>query len=395
VCDIFSGSLAVSLALKRSGFRVAANDINLFSAVLGRALLLEHHLPAVPLEGVLTAQVRSRYLSLAEREMAVYRGRAGYGYVDGRDHRDAAQRLLALILYLQDSPASRGLRNRFVRSDFFDHYCEEGQRSAFTSARGRTGRRRFFSSDNARHIDAILNQLRQWHAEKQLTEHAEAMLLSVLMGAVERVSNTQGTYHDFPRTSYAPRALRPLRLQLPALDGLLDLPSRKHVLGEEEDSLEFIARVPEHLVLYIDPPYNFRQYTAYYFLPNVLCRYPTLDDPEAYFREVTYVRGQNPADDFVSTFCKPARFIDSLRLLIERAEAETVVLSYFDGRNHWNDFKSDSNGEGFRRLNAFFQEPLFQKRSAKVEPVKRLNYQSYGGYKARNVDEYLFIAKKS
>src|SRR5205823_886496 len=36
VCDAFSGSLAVSLALKREGYRVAANDINRFSAIYGR-----------------------------------------------------------------------------------------------------------------------------------------------------------------------------------------------------------------------------------------------------------------------------------------------------------------------------------------------------------------------
>ena len=194
---------------------------------------------------------------------------------------------------------------------------------------------------------------------------------------------------------YDPRALRPLKLQPPALDGLLDAPERDHLVGEEEDSLEFIERVPAHKVLYIDPPYNFRQYTAYYFLPNVLCRYPSLHDPGAYFNRIAYVRGQNPDDDFVSTFCKPGKFIDSLRSLIERAQTETIVLSYFDGRNHWNHFKTESNGEGYRRLRSFFMEAIFRKGSLRVRPVKRLNYQSYGGYKARNINEYLFIAEKS
>ncbi len=395
ICDVFSGSLAVSLALKRAGYRVAANDINLFSAVLGRAFLLNHRIPSAPLEDLLPPRSASKYLVRANAEVAAYRGRPGYSYVDDRQHASNAVRLLALITWLQDNTTNRGVRRSFARSDFFDHYCEQGRRSAFRSARGRTGRRRFFSPDNAQHIDAVLNRLRQWHADEKVSPEIEALLLSVLMGAVERVSNTQGTYHDFPRTTYDPRALRPLRLQLPALDGLLDSPPRKHLVGEEEDSLDFIERVPEHRVLYIDPPYNFRQYTAYYFLPNVLCRYPSLDDPDDYFDAVTYVRGQNPEDDFVSTFCKPAKFIDSLRSLITRARTETVVLSYFDGRNHWNQFKSESNGEGYKRLTTFFKEPLFRKGSFRVRPVERLNYQSYGGYKARKIDEYLFIAQKS
>ncbi len=395
ICDIFSGSLSVSLALKRSGYRVAANDINLFSAVLGRAYLQSHEVPVASLEDLLPSRSVAKYVNRARDELSLYRGREGFTYIDEPRHREGVLHLLALILWLQDKTTSRDLRSRFARSDFFDHYCEQGSRSAFKSLRGSTGRRRFFSSDNARHIDAIANRLRQWHADKRLSEDIESLLLSLLIGAVERVSNTQGTYHDFPRGTYDPRALRPLRLQLPALDGLLDSPPQKHIVGEEEDSLDFISRVPKHRVLYIDPPYNFRQYTAYYFLPNVLCRYPTLDDPEGYFEAITYVRGQNPDDDFASTFCKPAQFIDSLRLLIERAQTETVLLSYFDGRNHWNQFKSESNGEGYRRLVALFEEPLFLKKSLRVHPVKRLNYQSYGGYKARTIDEYLFSVEKT
>src|SRR4051794_6339105 len=46
VCDIFSGTLAVSLALKSRGFRVASNDINLFSYVYGRAFLTNSDVPA-------------------------------------------------------------------------------------------------------------------------------------------------------------------------------------------------------------------------------------------------------------------------------------------------------------------------------------------------------------
>jgi adenine-specific DNA methylase len=394
VCDVFSGSLAVSLALKRAGYRVAANDINLFSAVLGRAFLLNHEIPTTSLEELVPSQSVTTLLSEAEAELDLYRGQPGYAFVEDARHTEPAARLLALILWLQRATSNRGLAKAFARTDFFDHYCEAGRRSEFVSSRGRRGRRRFFSAQNAQHIDSIANRLREWHATRLLSDQLEAVLLSVLLGAVERVSNTQGTYHDFPRDQYDPRALRPLRLLLPPLDGLLGT-RRDHLLGEERDSLEFIAEVPPHAVLYVDPPYNFRQYTAYYFLPNVLCRYPRLEDPAGYFNRITYVRGQNPDDDFVSTFCKPRQFIASLRTLIERARTRTVVLSYFDGRNHWNDFKSESNGEGYRRLKEFFSEDLFRKGSLEIRPVSRLNYQSYGGYKARKVDEYLFIAAKA
>jgi adenine-specific DNA-methyltransferase len=228
---------------------------------------------------------------------------------------------------------------------------------------------------------------------EMLTPAAEALVLGSVLGAVERVSNTQGTYHDFPRDRYDPRALKPLRLKPLALDGLLG-GEAAHLVGREMDSLEFIKLVPRHSVLYLDPPYNFRQYTAYYFLLNLICRYPSMNDPAGYFAGVKYVRGQHPEDDFVSSFCKAKQFIPSLRQLISDSQASTIIMSYFDGRNHWNDFKAECNGEGYDRLVEFFSEDIFEAGSLHVRPVERLNYQSYGGYKARTVSEYLFIAHK-
>ncbi|MDX6634258.1 MAG: adenine-specific DNA-methyltransferase [Solirubrobacterales bacterium] len=393
VCDVFSGSLSVSYGLKRSGYRVAANDVNLFSSVLGRAFILNDQIPPVPVADLLGSK-GDRLRKAATSGLSSYEGREGYAYLDDPRYREAAADLLALLLYLDESPGNEGLDPEFARTDFFDHYCEEGGKSAFTSSRGREGRRRFFSSANARHIDGILNRVRQWRSEGLLEPPLEAMILSIALRAIERVSNTQGTYHDFPRDRYDPRALRPLRLELPPLDGLLET-GVEHLIGTESDSLEFISEVPEHPVLYLDPPYNFRQYTAYYFLPNVICRYPTLDDPEEYFSGLRYVRGQNPDDDFVSSFCKPRQFLPSLRTLIERAKTQTVVLSYFDGRNHWNDFKAEANAGGIDRLEEFFEDDLFVPGSLQIRPVSRQNYQSYGGFKARNVSEYLFIAAKA
>jgi adenine-specific DNA-methyltransferase len=86
VCDVFSGSLAVSLGLKRAGYRVAANDINLFSAVLGRAFLLNHEIPATTLEELVPRRSLTTMLSQAEAELDLYRGQPGYAFVDDPRH---------------------------------------------------------------------------------------------------------------------------------------------------------------------------------------------------------------------------------------------------------------------------------------------------------------------
>jgi adenine-specific DNA-methyltransferase len=392
VCDIFSGTLAVSLAMKQEGYRVATNDINYLSAVYGRAFLLSSDVPAVSVNDLVPSRDRRDSRDEAVELLTGLHGSPGYRFVEN-GVRDRYLDLLSVLAFL-GRQTTRGLPKRYRRSDFFDHYCEAGEKSHFVSSRGREGRRRFFTPDNARRLDAVLNRLRYWRVEGYCDETIMSVLLASLIDGIEKVSNTQGTYHDFPRTTYDARALKPLRLVPPAYDGLLGQRA-DHIMGVAEDSLEFIRKVPKHDVLYIDPPYNFRQYSAYYFLPNVIGRYPEYQDPGSYFGAVKYVRGQNPEHDFTSTFCSAPKFVDSLKALIARARTKTVILSYFDGRNHWNEFKAESNGRGYAMIAELFNSDLFAAGSCEVVPITRRNYQSYGGFKAKDVLEYLFIADKA
>lgn len=389
VVDIFSGSLSVSLALKRAGYRVTSNDINLLSAIIGEAYLTPTAPPAVKLTDL--ARGRTRELrgwakdQLPELDLPT-------DFVADDERRTAYVDLLAVIHHLA-TLGPDDVPKGYLRNDFFDTYCESGRRSAFVSSRGSSGRRRFFSPDNARRIDLILSTVRAWRREGRIDRAAEAVLLSVLMRAVEMVSNTQGTYHDFPRSEWDSRALKPLRMQAPPADFWLPGVDG-HRVGREEDSLEFIGTVGPHRLLYIDPPYNFRQYTAYYFLLNVLCRYPELDDLDGYFAGVTYVRGQNPDDDFSSTFCKAAAFIEALGGLIRDAEAEYVVISYFTGRNHWSQFDVGPSDTGKHLISELLSGTMFEPGSLSVVEVPRTNYASYGGFKARTVNELLLVARK-
>lgn len=377
VCDIFSGTLAVSLALKNAGYRVASNDINLFSYVYGRAYLTNSTIPDVDLKDL-----------IGQHSLGGPGGRPSSSpQVDGDSH----HRFMALLDYLSTATTSR-LPRQYRRSDIRDTYSDGGKNSYYRSSRGREGSRRFFSPENAARIDSILNWLRFWRDREALGDEAHYMVLCCLLDAVERVSNIQGTYHDFPRNWYDPRALRPLRLLGPDVDRIGGA-SEGHILGVEEDSLDFIECVRRPELMYVDPPYNFRQYTSYYFLPNLICRYCTILDLDEYFARVEFVRGQNMSDDFNSSFSRRSSFIDSLRLLLAKSTARIIVLSYFDGRNHWGKPKDDS-GDGLRYLTELFTSDLFVPSSFRMIPIARRNYQSYVGYHAEPVGEMLLIGER-
>jgi adenine-specific DNA-methyltransferase len=363
VFDAFSGSLAVSSALRGAGYEVACNDINHFSWLFAQAYFSSTELPQPPLIG--GARVSDRF----------------------------ADWTLALTQLIEPYKKRSEIPAKFRRTDIFDHYCEDGSRSAFTSSRGQSGRRRFFSPENATLIDRALNRIRFHYHSGLINLQARCILTAALISSVEKVSNTQGTYHDFPRELIDQRALKLLSLKMPSKE-VFEGPASNYI-GKAEDTLDFVRRLPKHKVIYLDPPYNFRQYTSYYFMLNLLSSHAEIEDLDQYFDNLEFVRGQNMATDFKSTFCSKKHFIPSLSNLIENAQAEYVVLSYFDGANHWGQFKSDkAQTTGRDLIEDFFRSDMFQTGSLQCIPVKRMNYQSYGGFTAKLVQEFLFVAKK-
>lgn len=401
VCDIFSGSLAVSLHLKRKGYSVIANDINDLSYVYGKAYIRHNSIPRYPTSAL--------FAELSDSERRRLDHHAAEMLAENRTHFDASNRYreftswqhycsqlrptARLLAYFQHFQHQTG-DNQYDRSDIVDYYTATGIRSAFISARGTRGNRNYFSAANARIIDHTLNHIRYWFVRGMITEFQRCSLISILLDTSERYANIQGTYHDFPRITLESRARKALQFRLPDYFGLLHA-KRKHWLGNRQDSLHFIHTAPKHDVLYVDPPYNFRQYTAYYSLPNFFCHHSLVADLDAYLSRISFVRGQNMCSDFSSPFCARENFLPSLRKLISAAKCQYVVLSYFDGVNHWNRFLAQDNNIGYKLLKKFFLESgLFDPKTLRVVPIARTNYQSQNGHKSKTVREFLYIARK-
>lgn len=390
VCDIFSGTLSVSMALKRSGYKVIANDINKFSYSFGVSYLKNNSIPDFNFNALNIDE--SKFSIGVDETLFNLKDKDGFSFLGNKKNYSAYRKLALVLNYLNNitiSAIPKTLRHTF----FFDTYTPEGNNSFFKSLRGTSGNRRFFTSENGKRIDIILNKILHWKKEEVLNEVQYSLLVSILAESVEKVSNTQGTFHDFPRDIFDSRALKKLLLRLPPLDDVIST-KQNHIVGKERDSLEFIKEVRPHKLIYIDPPYNFRQYTSYYFMLNLICDYCDMESPKDYFKNVEFVRGQNLEKDFKSSFCQNHLFIPSLEKLINDAKTEYVLMSYFNGRNHSNNNIPVKNENGIDKIESFFSSDLFVSGSFKMKPIKRLNYQSFNGHKAQEVNEYLFIAKK-
>lgn len=388
VCDIFSGTVSMSMALKSNGYRVISNDISYFSYHFANCYLRNNSVPEFNLDELGiglndNAEVNQRIENL--------QGKEGFLFLNEHDNENKYRNLLTVLYYLENI-ADSDIDRKYRKHYFFNTYTEEGNNSYFCSKRGSTGHRRYFTPSNGRRLDTIMNKIREWYQKGLLTELQYSLLISIVCESVEKISNTQGTYHDFQRDEYDDRALNPLVLRAPAFDIVVGS-NNTHIIGKCQDSLHFIKEVPRHSLIYIDPPYNFRQYTSYYFMLNLLSSYCEIKSLELYFKNVQFVRGQNMDDDFDSTFCKANLFIPSLRELITNAQCNYVVLSYYDGRNHENKGEQRKDN-GISQIEELFRSDLFIHGSFELKAFERTNYQSFQGHSASKCKELLFIAEK-
>lgn len=129
---------------------------------------------------------------------------------------------------------------------------------------------RYFTPENGARIDAMRDRI----AAMALPPELEAIALVSLMEAADRVDSTAGLQMAYMK-SWAPRALKPLELRMPALQpAVASGPCR----ATRADALETAAAFDGDLV-YLDPPYNQHSYLGNYHVWESLILW---DRPETY-----------------------------------------------------------------------------------------------------------------
>ncbi len=173
---------------------------------------------------------------------------------------------------------------------------------------------RFFRPKNGRRVDRIRRAI----AEKSLDPETEAVLLTSLMEAADRVDSTTGVQMAFLK-EWAPRAHNDLCLRVPQL-----LP-RAHAgkgSAHELDAFE-AARTYEVDVAYLDPPYNQHKYVGNYHIWETLVRW---DEPAAYGT----ARKREDCKTRRSLFNSKRGFKDAMTRLLASIQARYILLSFSD-----------------------------------------------------------------
>jgi len=173
--------------------------------------------------------------------------------------------------------------------------------------------RMYISKRNAERIDFIRGTIEAWRNAALIDEIEYFYLLAALIEGVPFVSNITGTYGAYLK-EWDKRALK--ALEMARLD-VIDNGRSNHSYNMDANKL---IREIEGDILYLDPPYNARQYAPNYHLLETISRY---DHPK-----ITGVTGMRPYDDTRSAFCVKAEVLDVFEELIEKAQFSNIVMSY-------------------------------------------------------------------
>lgn len=226
----------------------------------------------------------------------------------------------------------------------------------------------FFSKINCRKIGFIREDIEKQFNSHNINERERAILITSLLYSMDKIANTCGHYDAYRKNGDLSKKLE---LLLPIPDSGL-----KYNQVYNEDANELVKNIEADLV-YIDPPYNSRQYCdAYHLLENVASwKKPTV------FGVAKKMNRDNLKSDYCTT-----KATQAFRNLIKDIKAKYILLSY-------NNMETKGNDRSNAKISDVdIMEILQEKGEVKVFSKKYKSFTT-GKSNIQDNEERLFLCK--
>lgn len=269
--DFFSGTTNVARYYKQLGYKIYSSDVLYLSYCMQKAYIENNEEPQF--EKLLT-------------------------YIPIKENSFFASPLEKIVSYLNSIPLVKGF--------IYNNYTPEGTADLEIP-------RMYFSNENGQKIDAIRGQIEQWRTWDLLTEYEYYILLTCLIETVSFYANVAGIYAAFQK-KWDPRAVKTLQLRAINIYN-----NNKDNMVFNCDSMTLLDQINTD-ILYLDPPYNARQYLPNYHLLETIAKY---DNPQ-----IKGITGMRYYDNEKSEFCNAKKALKNIEDIAEKTKFKYLVMSY-------------------------------------------------------------------
>ena len=174
-----------------------------------------------------------------------------------------------------------------------------------------SGDRMYYTEDNAQLIDGIRNEIERKLQTKEINDDQYYWLIASLIEAADAVANTASVYGAFLK-QFKKTAQQKLNFSLVPYEI-----TKQNNLVFKENANDLIKKISGD-ILYLDPPYNERQYGANYHVLNRI-----VDNTEFTSDKKTGIGEYNK-----SNYCKKNTVYNEFEELIKNAQFKYIFISY-------------------------------------------------------------------
>src|SRR5574344_896059 len=271
--DLFAGTGIVGQHFKSKGHKVIANDLQYYSFVLNKNYIENHQI--------------LKFIKLEN-------------YLEDLKNIDYKKRTDFVCKFLDNLELKEGF--------IYNNYCLGGTKN-------KEFERQYFSDENGKKVDTIREKIEEWKKEHKINDNEYYFLIATLIENIDKVANTASVYGAFLK-----------QLKKTAQQNFLMKPAQ-FVLNDNDhnvynEDIETLIEKVKGDVLYLDPPYNHRQYAPNYHLLETIAKY---DNPK--------IKGKTGLRDYLnqkSKFSQKKDVLKSFENIIQKANTEFLKKNIID-----------------------------------------------------------------